>query len=272
MDHHVKHLEAITVCVGYADFLQATAPWNSGLFDRWIICTTADDEKTRSVCNKFNLEVLITEDGRRHVREGAGYKGGTGFNKGRMIERALLQTSNHGWRLQIDSDVVLPHRFRQILNVAELDKDFIYGCDRANLKSYSEWQKLIASGYLQGGSWSYHCQKQFPKGIEFDVGDRWAHPQMGYVPCGYFQLFHSSQDEWRGIRIKPFPNLHSTAARTDIQFGMKWDRHKRAIIPELIAVHLESEKLPKGANWNGRTSKWFGPAWKWPGQKNPGSA
>lgn len=271
MNHHVSHLEAVTVCVGYADFLMATAPWNAGLFDRWLIVTTPDDEKTRWVCNKFNLEVLLCEDGSRHVREGHGYKGITGFNKGRMIERALQQTSNVGWRLHIDADIAVPHRFRHILNVAELKKDHIYGCDRANIRGFDNWKKLVASGYLQGGSWSYHCQKQFPKGIESDVGDRWVHPHMGYVPCGFFQLFHSSQDEWRGIRVKPYPQAHSSAARTDIQFGLKWDRWQRSLIPELIVVHLESEKVPKGANWNGRTTKWFGPEWKWPSQK-PGSA
>lgn len=269
---HIDHIEAVTVCHGYADFLAATAPWNAGLFSRWIIVTTPDDEKTRWVCNKYNLEVLLSDDGNRHVRHNGGYKGATGFNKGRMIERALQLTSNQGWRLHIDADVALPHKFRQILDVAEIDESVIYGCDRVNLHSYEEWQKLVAAGYLQGGQWSYHCQKQFPKGIKHDVGDRWVHPNMGYVPCGFFQLFHSSEDEWRGIRVKPYPTNHSSAARTDIQFGLRWDRHKRAILPELIAVHLESERIGKGVNWNGRQSKWFGPPFKYPSGKTPGSA
>ncbi len=269
----IHHLEAITVCVGYADLLQATAPWNVGHFDRWIVCTTPDDEKTRWVCNKYNLEVLLTDDGKRHARDKGGFMGATGFNKGRMIERALHLTSNEGWRLHIDADIALPHKFWQILEVAELKEEHVYGCDRANIKSYDVWKKVIESGYLQGGSWAYHCQKTFPKGVEFTVGDRWASPEVGYVPCGFFQLFHSSQDEWKGIRVKTYPTNHSSAARTDIQFGLKWDRHKRSLIPELIVVHLESERLPKGANWNGRTSKWFGPPWKWHGTDSgkPGS-
>lgn len=247
----IHHLEAVTVCVGYADFLQATAPWNAGLFDRWIIVTEPQDEQTRWVCNRFNLECVLSDDGKRHTRNGAG------FNKGRLIERGLQLTSDEGWRLHLDSDMALPHRFRHLLELGDLQNDTIYGCDRALVRSYDEWKSLMATGYLQGGGWDFHCRTGFPQG--FEIGTRWVHPQMGYVPIGYFQLFHSSQDEWRGIRVKPYPANHSGACRTDVQFGLRWDRHKRAVIPELIGVHLESENAAKGTNWKGRKTKWFGP-------------
>lgn len=252
----VDHLEAVTVCVGYHDFLQETAKWNAGLFDRWIIVTEPSDEQTRWVCNKFNLEVLLTDDGNRHTREASGINKGT-FNKGRMVERGMQLTSDEGWRLQIDCDIALPHRFRHLLEVADLHKDWIYGCDRAMVKNWEDYQRLCRTGYLQSGGWDYHCRTAFPSG--FDVGTRWSHPQMGYVPIGFFQLFHSSQDEWKGIRVKPYPANHSTACRTDVQFALRWDRHRRGLIPELMAVHLESEATKKGANWNGRTTKHFGP-------------
>lgn len=264
----VEHLEVVTVCVGYADFLQETAKWNAGLFDRWIIGTLASDEQTRWVCNKFNLECFVSEDVKIHTKDGKG------FNKGRLVERLLQQTSNQGWRLHMDCDIALTHRFRHLLNVAELDESFIYGCDRGNLHSWEDWQKLIASGYMQGGSWAYHCQNSFPKNVKLDVGDRFVHPKMGFVPIGFFQLWHSSQDEWNGIRHKTYPTEHSSASRTDVQWGLKWDRHKRAVIPEVIAIHLESEKVPKGTNWNGRTTKWFGPPIQYGpkyGHKKPGS-
>lgn len=253
----VRHLEAVTVCVGYADFLQATAQWNAGLFDRWIIGTLASDEQTRWVCNRFNLECLISDDVRRHTHDGKS------FNKGRLIERLLQQTSNNGHRLHLDCDIALPHRFRHLLDIAELDDEFLYGCDRANIHSFEDYQKVVASGYLQGGSWAYHCQHSFPKTVKVDVGDRFIHPKMGYVPIGYFQLWHSSQDEWNGIRHRTYPSEHSSASRTDVQWGLKWDRHRRSVIPELIALHLESERVSKGTNWNGRKTKWFGPLIKY---------
>ena len=36
-------LEAITVSVGYGDFLRAVAPWNIPHLDRWLIITEPTD-------------------------------------------------------------------------------------------------------------------------------------------------------------------------------------------------------------------------------------
>jgi hypothetical protein len=51
---------------------------------------------------------------------------------------------------------------------------------------------------------------------------------------------------------------HSDAARTDVQFSLLWDRHRRALVPELVVLHLESEDSSTGANWSGRTTRPFG--------------
>jgi hypothetical protein len=244
---NVQCLEAITVCVGYSDFLEEIIPFNIPHFDRWVIVTSDDDISTRELCRKHNLEVLISRD---HKLDGAS------FNKGRLIERALLQTSNNSWRLHIDGDVALPSRFRLQLESANLDPSFIYGIDRVMVRNYSEWQKVKSMGFLSQQA-DYHCRVNTPPG--FQIGTRWAHPVFGYVPIGFFQLFHASQDEWRGVRVKPYSLSHGDACRSDVQFGMKWDRNHRALLPEIIAVHLESEKCDKGANWNGRRTAPFKP-------------
>ena len=114
-------IEAVTVCVGYADFLAETAKHNAGLLDDWLIVTSADDEETREVCRRLSLRTLISEDHRR---------GGDTFAKGRLIERGLQLLSADGWRLHLDADVVLPTRFRQLAGAAHLDPSKIYGCDR----------------------------------------------------------------------------------------------------------------------------------------------
>lgn len=241
-------IEAVTVCVDYDDFLQETAKHNRGLFDHWTIVTSTKDEKTREVCRKNNLRCLQSDDGERF---------GNPFSKGRLVERGLQHCSTDGWRLHLDADIVLPHDFRHRLEAADLQEDMIYGVDRVLCKSWDHWQTVKNSGYLQGEQYAYHCQTSFHK--ETEVGQRWAHPQFGYVPIGFFQLWHSSQDEWRGVRTKPYPLNHGTACRTDVQHGLQWDRHKRALLPELIVVHLESEIAKKGANWKGRMTKRFGP-------------
>jgi hypothetical protein len=251
----IHNIEAVTICVGYDDFLQETVKWNLPLFEDWVIVTEPWDEKTREVCRRFNLRCVLSEDGKRHAQNMSEW---TKFNKGRLIERGLQHLSGHGWRLHIDADIALPTiRFRHSLDGAELHEDHIYGIDRILVKSWDDWQKLAASGYMTGGNHDYMCRVTFPKG--FEIGTRWAHPVMGYAPVGFFQLWHSSQDEWRGVRVKPYPLNHSTACRTDIQHSLQFDRSKRAIIPEIVGVHLESEPAPKGANWGGRKTKLFGP-------------
>lgn len=244
----VNNLEVVTVCVNYSDFLKETAPYNSKLFDKWIIVTDPQDEKTQSLCNKLNLECLVTDDSRNHLSKQVG------FNKGRLIERGLIQTSENGWKLHLDCDMVLPGNFRQLLNSAELHEDSIYGIDRTMIPSYEEWIKVTESPYLNGSNVEYNNKLQFLK--DYKLGFRWVDFDFGYCPIGYFQLFHSSQYYWRKFRKKTYPINHDSASRTDIQFAMKWDRNKRGLIPEIIALHLESG-IDGSSNWFGRKSKEF---------------
>lgn len=237
-------IEAVTVCVGYDDFLSAIAPYNIPHLDRWIIVTSPKDEKTRDICRRFNLEVLLTEDG------------GDDFAKGKMIERGLQHLSTNSWRLHLDSDIVLPNIFKGLLKAADLNEDTLYGCDRIMIRSYEEWKKFESSDFMKL-SLDYHCRINIPEG--YRIGTRWGKLDTGYCPIGFFQLWHSSQDEWKGSRIKPYPAHHNTACRTDVQHALQWDRKNRALIPEVLVVHLESEKCPMGANWKGRTTKRFGP-------------
>jgi hypothetical protein len=247
----IQNVEAVTVCVGYSDFLKETAKYNIPLFDNWIIVTEPQDEATRELCRKLNLHCILSEDGKRHG-------GADGFAKGRLVERGLQHLSKAGYRTHIDADMALPYNFRHSLESSDPQDDMVYGIDRILVYSWEDWKKIQASGYLQGGQYDYKCRVNFAKG--FDVGTRWAHPEMGYVPIGFFQLWHSSQDDWRGVRVKPYPMKHGNACRTDVQHSMQWDRHKRALLPEIIGVHIESERSKMGANWKGRTTKPFGSA------------
>lgn len=245
-------IEAVTVCVGYSDFLAEAAKWNIPHFDNWIIVTQPDDQATRELCRKLNLHHVLTDDGKCPPGKGS-------FNKGRMIERGFQHGNADGWRIHIDADMVLGSQFRKLLEAAQLQEDHLYGIDRLMCKNWNDWQRVKDSGYLQTGHYDYKCRVGVPRSLGLAIGDRWAHPDMGYVPIGAFQMWHSSQDEWSGVRIKPYPSRHGNACRTDIQHGLQWDRHKRGIIPEILAVHLESEDSNYGVNWNGRKTRHFGP-------------
>lgn len=239
--------EAVTVCCGYADFLVHVAPRNRPIFDRWLIVTTPDDEETRDVARRFSLEVLLSEDGTRDEAE---------FAKGRLIERGLQHLANgDAWRIHIDADMVLPAMTRHLFEMASLQTENLYGIDRIMCKSWEHWQEIQQSGWLHNFH-DYQNRVRWPG--EFQPGSRWASYE-GYCPLGAFQMWHGSQDIWRGARVRRYNGSHNDACRTDIQFSLSFDRHRRVLIPELIAVHLESQAAPLGANWKGRQTRRFGP-------------
>jgi len=240
------HIEAVTVCVRYSDFLAEAIACNAGLLDRWIVVTSESDRATRELCRRHSIHTLLSEDHHRN---------GDGFAKGRLVERGLQHLSAQGWRLHLDADILLPFQFRKLLEAAHLDERNIYGCDRIMVRSRQDYDDLRASGWL---AHDYHCRVNPPPGLQ--IGSRWVHHDGGYVPIGFFQLWHSSADEYEGARIRPYPARHGSACRTDVQHALQWDRNRRLLIPELLVVHLESEPAALGANWGGRTTRPFGPS------------
>jgi hypothetical protein len=84
------------------------------------------------------------------------------------------------------------------------------------------------------------------------IGTRVAFDHLfGWVPIGFFQLFNAASGHTR------YPQGHTNAAREDTLFPAQWPRRKRALIPEILAYHLESENAPMAANWQKRTTKPF---------------
>lgn len=238
-------IEAVTVCVDYADYLNETAQWNRGLLDRLLVITRRGDDATLDVCHRLNLECIQTDD---FYRNGNG--NGKEFNKGRAIERGLGMLAHDDWVLHIDSDIALPLDFRDSLLDADLDKECIYGVDRHLLKSVDDWLKWKARGSTRG----YHC---YQRTLVETIGARWVDIRYGYVPIGYFQLWHQSADIRKGIRTRRYPEWHSDAARADVKFALQWDRRRRQLLPEIIVGHLENGGK-MGANWKGRTTPKFG--------------
>ncbi len=73
----------------------------------------------------------------------------------------------------------------------------------------------------------------------------------GWLPIGFFQLWHAQSG------ITRYPEGHTNAAREDTLFPAQWSRSKRALIPEILAYHLESENAVMGTNWQKRTTQPF---------------
>ena len=246
-------IEVVTVCKGFGDVLAVTLGENLPLIDNIVVITSPDDEETRSVCRRFSVHCVATNDWNRNGE----------FNKARMIQRGFDQIGGHDWILHLDADIVLPRKFRQMVDWAHLDPAGIYGVDRQNVVGWESWQALKRFA----GAWDNHSH-----GVanwwhpHYQPGSRWVSSIHGWAPIGFFQLFHGSALIDNGYHIRNYTLTHGDAARTDVQFALQWDRRDRHLLPEVIALHLESEPAEIGANWRGRTTKPFRPD---PGHHHP---
>lgn len=231
-------IEVITTCVNYSDFLEHSLKENLNHVDGITIVTTHEDKATQGVCQKYGVACVQTD---------VFTEWGDKLNKGRAINLGIAHLRNDDWILHLDADIVLPHKFRSTLGMHPLDKTKIYGADRLNTKSYENWMQhkdaMIPQHENGCHVWAHP---------QVSLSSRLVHGQYGYVPIGYFQLWHSSQN-------KRYPVNQGSAEHTDMLFGLQWPKVKRQLLPELFVYHLESESAPQGVNWDGRKTKHFGP-------------
>ncbi len=233
------YIEAVTTCVNYADFLAHSLPDNLQHLDRLVVVTSPEDKDTQRLCAKYGVDCIETE---------AFKDGGDAINKGLAIQIGLSHLRHKDWLLHLDADIVLPHRFRNMLDHSRLDSAFLYGADRLNTKSYDHWMKHKEKTIPQ-----HHWRYMVHAAKEFSLGSRLVHQEFGYLPCGYFQLWHASTH-------RRYPIISGSAEHSDAVFANQWPRRYRALLPEFFVYHLESdETAPFGANWKGRTTKPFGP-------------
>lgn len=244
MSHHHPHppiqLEGVIVCKDYSDFLEQTLPENLQYFDRLVVVTHPNDKRTQEVCSKFTVDCVTTE---------CMHEFGDSFNKGRAINLGLGHLRGRGWILQMDADIVLPYRFRDLLWRAQLQPEKLYGADRVNVYGWERWQRLKAHGRLI----PHHKHRYFIQPPDC-IGDRIVHHHHGYTPIGYFQL-------WNAAQHKLYPVDCGTAEHSDVLFAVQWNRRNRVLLPETVVYHLDSMKgpSPMGMNWGGRKTPLFGP-------------
>lgn len=232
------YLEAVVVCVNYSDFLAYTLPKNIELVERLVVVSHPDDKLTHRLCDKYSVDCIKTD---------IFHDDGDKFNKGRAINLGLANLRHDGWLMNLDADIMLPHRFRHALKMAHLNKDFLYGADRLNSASWENWEKNKSKTIPQH-AWRFMITPQ----SEFPIGSRLLHLEYGYCPIGYFQLWHSA------VR-RQYPIVCGSAEHSDVLFAVQWPREKRALLPEFFVYHLESETVKMGVNWDGRKTKPFGP-------------
>ncbi len=234
-------LEAVIVCVNYADFLAHTLPYNKTLFNKLVVVTDTKDLDTKRVCEYHHVECVQTD---------VFYENGDTFNKGKGINEGLKRLSCGEWVVQLDADIYLPPLTRFILDKLELDPETIYGMDRLMCPSYKAWIKFLEKPRPIQEAYIYIHPTAFPVGVRIA-----EYMSKGYEPIGYFQMWNPS-----ATGIKDYPTQHGKADRTDVLHAKKFPRLKRQLIPELLCIHLDSENstvIKMGKNWNGRQTALF---------------
>lgn len=234
------YLEGVIICVGYADFLSHTLPLNKSQFNNLVVVTDTKDKDTKSLCEYHNVRCVQTD---------VFYENGDKFNKGKGINVGLETISKSGWVIHLDADIVLPPLTRTILENIELDSETLYGIDRMMCPTFEAWQNFMNSPKLHEG-WVYVHANAFPIGVRIA-----EYMSKGYEPIGFFQLWNPIESG-----VFTYPDEHGKADRTDVLFAKKFRRLKRQLLPEIVAIHLDSEDLDMkdmGKNWNGRKTAPF---------------
>jgi hypothetical protein len=238
-------IEAVVTCVDYADYLQETLPYALPHVDDLMVVTTPTDIRTKHVCSQHSVKCYETDEFS---------KGGKKFDKAAGINFGLRHLKLDGWVLHMDADTVLPPRTRHMLENAGLDPASIYGIDRVNCVGRAAWDAFRAAPWH---SYEWRCLVHAP-GRSWPLGSRVAHmAHGGYCPIGFFQLWSPSGSGVRDYAVQEA----GTAEHSDVRQAIRWDRRHRHLIPEVIAIHLETrdkgDTRPMGQNWAGRRTPEF---------------
>ncbi len=237
-------IEAIVTCWNYGDFLAETLPFTLPHVDRLVVVTDHKDAATKALCTKWSVECVVTD---------VFHEKGDAFNKGAAINIGLQTLRQRGWILQLDADIVLPLQFRNMLAKSALQREILYGAERANIHSYERWAALKKS-FTEEPQYSYRYLVSTD--ADLPVGANLVHKQYGYCPIGFFQLWHSQYMHQHELR---YPDTEGTAENMDVQWALRWPRKQRLLLPTFRVFHLDSEKTTMGINWQGRKTKPFTP-------------
>ena len=238
-------LEAVVVCVNYSDFLCHTLPYNKSHFDKMVVVTDNNDERTKKLCEYYNVMCIQTDEF---------YNNSSIINKGRGINEGLKHLDKDGWVLHLDADIYLPPLTREILEKIEpeLDKKGIFTIDRMMCPTYKAWEAYRNDPKPLHEGWIFVHTSIFPIGVRLA-----EYKQNGWEPIGYFQMWYPKTSG-----IYEYPNEHGAIDRSDVIFTKNWRRGDRHLLHELLGIHLESEALnleSMGKNWKGRQTMPFGP-------------
>ena len=149
-------LEAVTVCVNYADFLEETIPYNLPQIDLWTIVTTPEDTQTQNVCTRYGLRCLKTDCFYRDVDPPANQQESRHQLRAWPITRIPA-----GCSTSTATSCCRRSSGRMIEN-AELDPASLYGIDRVDCLGSDAWDAFRHEPELQ---YEWSCLVKPPQGM-----------------------------------------------------------------------------------------------------------
>jgi hypothetical protein len=184
-------MRAITVSVGYHDFLDITLRAAIPHFESIMVVTDYEDVETMEV---------IEEHGVKYHQTNAFYRDSCKFNKGAALEEGFDSMGREGWMVVMDADIVMP----ETVEAPKVEAGNLYCPRRRECRQPHE-------NYLGQKDWSH-----FPV-----VGD--------LEHAGFFQLFHASDPvlavrPWYGVQWKH-------AGGCDSDFQAKWPNNRKLWLP-----------------------------------------
>ena len=188
---------AITTSTKYADLLKMTIPHNYSFFEKWYIITHPDDVETIKVIRDYdhpNIEIVFFDF----------YENGALFNKGGAIKMLQQQIPCGTPVLLIDSDIILPEDFLQL--IPEMDPDSLYSS-----KFRHEFYSII------------NLQHNKPNKVYINDFS------------GFFHLYTQSP-------TRLYPESRD-ASVCDFTFKKLFPKDKQVALTELIPKHLGREKI-----------------------------
>ena len=202
------------VSVDYADYLECIAP-NVRHFDRFLVITVESDTRTQEVCRRHGMEILFS----RRL-----YEDGAAFHKAAALNEGLAALDQDAWVAVMDSDILLPHDFRERLDAQELDGQCLYGlAGRRVCPTLAEFRALASR-------------------------EPWT-DNLIYTTfvIGYFNLFHLTQE------LNRYPeNTSDDASTYDVVFSDRFPATRRRYLP-FVCLHAGDTSQ----NWRGRTTDPF---------------
>jgi hypothetical protein len=197
---------AITVSVNYSDILDIIIPENYKFFKKWYIITEETDSNTFAIINKYNypnIELVFYnfKSNNKIFDKGGGIK---------YVQSKYIK--NNDVVLLLDSDIILPNNFYEIINTVPINLNTLYGAK---------------------GRHDYHTIEHLSNNI-IDSIDNTKHAFI----IGYLQLYiHTSHTLY---------NNSESCAICDLEFNRYFA--KKIYIDNLYVKHLGEA----GINWNGR--------------------